>query len=95
MDVNPFTDPIVGDDGGDFLSGRLLMLESLEFPLVCRPPTPKRHLVIGVVDPEDALLCSRHRRASDAARKRRLVVPNALVEPERAEQTMTTLFSSM
>jgi hypothetical protein len=30
-------------------------------------------------------------RASDAARKRRLVVPSGLVEPERAEQTIASL----
>lgn len=34
------------------------------------------------------------RRASDAARRRRLVVPSALVEPERAEQTMASLYLS-
>lgn len=34
------------------------------------------------------------RRASDAARKRRLVVPSALVEPERAEQTIASLYRS-
>lgn len=33
-------------------------------------------------------------RASDAARKRRLVVPSALVEPERAEQTIASLCRS-
>jgi hypothetical protein len=31
------------------------------------------------------------RRASDAARSRRLVVPSALVDPERAEQTIASL----
>ena len=34
------------------------------------------------------------RRASDAARRRRLVVPSALVEPERAEQTIASLYRS-
>jgi hypothetical protein len=33
-------------------------------------------------------------RASDAARKRRLVVPSCLVEPERAEQTIASLCRS-
>lgn len=33
-------------------------------------------------------------RASEAALSRRLVVPRALVDPERAEQTTTTLFPS-
>jgi hypothetical protein len=32
--------------------------------------------------------------ASEAALRRRLVVPRALVEPERAEHTTTTLFPS-
>lgn len=34
-------------------------------------------------------------RASLAARRRRFVVPSALVEPDRAEQTMATLCWSM
>jgi hypothetical protein len=34
------------------------------------------------------------RRASDAARRRRLVVPSNLVEPERAEQTIASLYRS-
>ena len=34
-------------------------------------------------------------RASEAARSNRFVVPSAFVEPERAEQTMATLYSSM
>jgi hypothetical protein len=34
------------------------------------------------------------RSASDAARSRRLVVPSALVEPERAEQMMASLCRS-
>ena len=34
------------------------------------------------------------RRASDAARRSRLVVPKALVEPERAEQTIASLCRS-
>lgn len=33
--------------------------------------------------------------ASDAARRRRLVVPKAFVEPDRAEQTTATLLPSM
>jgi len=50
----------------------------------------------GVITPDstgDKGLDGR-RRVSDAARRRRLVVPSALVEPERAEQTIASLCRS-
>jgi hypothetical protein len=51
---------------------------------------------MGVAAPElDELAALGRCSASDAARKRRLVVPSAFVEPERAEQTMATLWLSM
>ena len=52
-----------------------------------------RELVSGVAAPDctgDRTGAGR-RRASDAARRRRLVVPSALVDPERAEQTIASL----
>jgi hypothetical protein len=50
--------------------------------------------VTGVIVPEVALPFEEEPlrcRASDAARRRRLVVPKAFVVPERAEHTMATL----
>lgn len=61
---------------------------------------PKTLLVTGVMMPGVSTLPLRlgpegpRRRASDAALRRRLVVPSALVEPERAEHTTATLLSS-
>lgn len=53
-----------------------------------------RESVSGVAAPDsagDKADGGGRRRASDAARRRRLVVPSALVEPERAEQTIASL----
>lgn len=53
-----------------------------------------RESVSGVAAPDstgDKADGGVRRRASDAARRRRFVVPNALVEPERAEQTIASL----
>jgi len=73
-----------------------LWLVSLLFPLVTLPPTPNKPREIGVAAPEpDKPAAFGRRSASDAARKRRLVVPSAFVEPERAEQMIATLCSSM
>lgn len=71
-----------------------LWLWSLLLPF--EGPTPNRPLDIGVVmpdteDPADFV----RRNASDAARSSRFVVPSALVDAERAEQTMATLLSSI
>ena len=61
---------------------------------------PKTLLVTGVMMPGVSMLPLRlgpagpRRSASDAALSRRLVVPRALVEPERAEHTTATLLSS-
>ncbi len=55
-----------------------------------------RESVSGVAVPDctgDETAAGR-RRASDAARRRRLVVPSAFVEPERAEQTIASLYRS-
>lgn len=71
-------------------------MSSLLFPLVVLPPTPNKPLEMGVAAPEpDEPAAFGRRNASDAARKRRLVVPSAFVEPERAEQTTATLCLSM
>lgn len=51
----------------------------------------------GAGDVKEAALgvdACRGRNASDAALSRRFVVPRAFVEPERAEQTMASLWSS-
>lgn len=75
-----------------------LALWSLPFPLVEPPPrAPKRPLLTGVAAPdvESPALFTRGRRASEAALRSKLVVPNALVDPERAEHTMATLWLSM
>ena len=51
-----------------------------------------RNVVEGVMFPGVAAPATLGRRsASSAARRRRFVVPSALVEPERAEQTTATL----
>jgi hypothetical protein len=58
-----------------------------------REPRQIRESVSGVAAPDitgDKTGAGR-RRASDAARRRRLVVPSALLEPERAEQTIASL----
>jgi hypothetical protein len=54
-----------------------------------------RGVQLGVVSPEVRPLEGGSRlRASDAARRRRFVVPRAFVVPDRAEQTTATLFCS-
>lgn len=56
----------------------------------------RRESVSGVAAPDstgDKAGVGR-RRASDAARRRRLVVPSAFVELERAEQTIASLYRS-
>jgi len=92
-DVKPKTG--VGDEERLLVLGLVGGL-SLLFPLVTLPPTPNKLREIGVAAPEpDEPAALGRRSASDAARKRRLVVPSAFVEPERAEQTIATLCSSM
>jgi hypothetical protein len=51
--------------------------------------------VTGVAIPEAAAFLRGRRSASEAARKSKFVVPRALVDPDRAEQTMATLCWSM
>lgn len=51
------------------------------FPLTCGVPVPE------IIE----LFLGRRRRASEAAWMRRLVVPSAFVDPDRAEQTIATL----
>ena len=60
-------------------------------------PFVRRLIVLGVdeVDVDVDALGFELRRASDAACKSKFVVPNAFVEPERAEQTMAILCLSM
>jgi len=71
-----------------------LWLWSLPFPPRL-PPAPNKPLD-GVVEPEaDDPAGFVRLRASDAARKSKLVVPRALVDPDRAEQTIATLLSSI
>lgn len=53
---------------------------------------PKIPREVGVDVPD---VFRRPLRVSEAARRRRLVVPSALVEPDLAEHTMATLFPSM
>ena len=73
-----------GVHGGEDCEG------SLECPNSPSPP------LIGVVVPEEANRARRFElKASEAALSRRFVVPNALVDPERAEHTTATLFASM
>ena len=48
----------------------------------------------GVANPEDPTGFDRGFNASDAARSNRFVVPNAFVDPDRAEQTTATLWLS-
>jgi hypothetical protein len=59
----------------------------------CEPskPAPNKLLVNGVVVPGEEGDLVRRCKASDAERNKRFVVPNALVEPERAEHTIATL----
>lgn len=53
---------------------------------------PKMPLVTGVVTPDlQCVLVDDRCRASAAALSNRFVVPSALVDPERAEQTTATL----
>lgn len=54
-------------------------------------PAPNKPLVTGVVVPGELTTLERRRKASDAERNRRLVVPDVLVDPERAEHTIATL----
>jgi hypothetical protein len=84
--VKPFTRP----DGGDEDREDMLWDGLWSFPFVKRPPP-----VHGVGEGDEDALGFELRRASDAARNSKLVVPNAFVEPERAEQTTATLCSSM
>ena len=46
---------------------------------------------MGISASEGGLRCAGRCSASEAARRRRLVVPSAFVEPERAEHTIATL----
>ena len=59
----------------------------------CDPcnPAPNNDLVPGVIVPEELENLVGRCKASDAERNRRLVVPNALADPDRAEHTMATL----
>jgi len=73
-------------------------IKGLDVPVgeLARKHRETRESVSGVAAPDctgDEARIGR-RRASDAARRSRLVVPNALVEPERAEQTMASLCRS-
>jgi hypothetical protein len=83
------------DEDAPLLPGRGLPSGDCE-PLLSseRPNIP---LGRGVAYPD--IVCGAfgglRRRASDAARRRRFVVPRALVDPERAEQTTATLFESI
>ena len=60
---------------------------------------PNRDMLLetGVAVPELWSLADLfgRRSASEAARSKRFVVPRAFVEPDRAEQTTATLYSSM
>lgn len=60
---------------------------------------PNRDMLLetGVAAPELWRLADLvgRRSASEAARSKRFVVPSAFVEPDRAEQTTATLYSSM
>lgn len=57
---------------------------------------PNMPLVTGVVVPDlHCVLADNRRLASAEALSKRFVVPSALVDPERAEQTMATLYRSM
>jgi hypothetical protein len=76
-----------GDLGEDRLRGRGLSgNEGISEQDIPR----KSPFVIGVAKPEVVFLCGR-RSASEAARKSKFVVPRALVDPDRAEQTIATL----
>lgn len=68
--------------GDDLLRGRGLLAGDWLYEERKRP--------LGVLVPVSAGLRVRW-RASEAAFSKRLVVPSALVEPERAEQTIATL----
>ena len=57
--------------------------------------TPNMPIETGVANPEDPTGFGRGFNASVAARSNRFVVPSAFVDPERAEQTTTTLWLSM
>ena len=58
-----------------------------DMDMVDAPPSGDRGVSASSGGLRLALRCS----ASDAARRRRLVVPSALMEPERAEHTIATL----
>ena len=58
------------------------------------PLVPNKPIETGVAKPEDPTGFVRDFNASDAARSNRFVVPNAFVDPERAEHTMATLWLS-
>ena len=86
----------VGDDDRDDRLRTFGLVGGLWLLSLPYEPAPNRPLDTGVAVPDAEADAGFVRfRASEAARRSKFVVPRALVDPERAEQTMATLLSSI
>jgi hypothetical protein len=89
VDKEPSEKEVAGemDRGEEMVRYRGLPVPAGDMDVEHVPPSGDR----GVSAPSGGLRLAGRCNASDAARRRRLVVPSALVEPERAEHTIATL----
>lgn len=91
--VDDMLSALLGDSGSKRGEDELRARGLSKGDCVCEAREDKAGVICpGVPEPEGLLV---RWRASLAARRRRLVVPSALVEPDRAEHTMATLCWSM